>query len=378
MVDFLLRALREHDYDPIIAHYEPYSVAPDLSVPSFRLMQRHPGHEIRAAPDDVECHAIGAWLPELEFTNYLATATWRRLMDGCAAWVSVAGDVLPATPYHQTGREFLAWVATGWHDDRSDRVAQFPMVRKILHKSVVAPTVKRLEQSLLRNGTVLSLSHYTKGILNQLARSAVVKAVLPMPIDAAFFSPQPEDVSVDRVGFCGRFTDPRKNIELLLNAVALANHNGRNVFALLAGDLPTATLQRRVAELGLSDRVQFIPYLDHTELRKLLRTLDVFVVPSHQEGLCIAALEAMACGCPVVSTRCGGPEEFVLAGETGFLVDAEPAGMADAIATIVSDRQLRARLAMGGRELVQQRYDYETAAAVFWREFASTFGQTAP
>src|SRR5262249_50102308 len=107
--------------------------------------------------------------------------------------------------------------------------------------------------------------------------------------------------------------------------------------------------------------------------RDKLRTIDVFVVPSHQEGLCIAALEAMACGCPVVSTRCGGPEEFVLHDETGFLVGFDPVEMADAILRILNTPQLRRRLGGAAREKVMRDYSLPKATSVFWHAFDEPF-----
>jgi glycosyltransferase involved in cell wall biosynthesis len=96
-------------------------------------------------------------------------------------------------------------------------------------------------------------------------------------------------------------------------------------------------------------------------------------VPSHQEGLCIAALEAMACGIPVVSTRCGGPEEFVIDDETGHLVGFDAGLMADAIIAIVDDRARRERLGNGARERVLQHYATAQAERVFWTAFNDTF-----
>src|SRR5262245_40927589 len=68
-VRFIAGTLRGRGYEPILAHYEPYSRSPHLSVPSFRLLQRRVGSEVRHALDHCEAHAIGAWLPELEFTH---------------------------------------------------------------------------------------------------------------------------------------------------------------------------------------------------------------------------------------------------------------------------------------------------------------------
>lgn len=70
MARFIARTLRTRDYEPIFAHYEPYSFSPHMSVPSFRLLQGRAGSELRQAFDGYETHAIGAWLPELEFTHY--------------------------------------------------------------------------------------------------------------------------------------------------------------------------------------------------------------------------------------------------------------------------------------------------------------------
>ena len=119
--------------------------------------------------------------------------------------------------------------------------------------------------------------------------------------------------------------------------------------------------------------MEFSPYVGPERLVDLLRTLDVFVLPSHQEGLCIAALEAMACGCPVVSTRCGGPEEFVVDGETGFLVGADPAEMADAVIRVLGNDVLRKRLAEGARDLVMRNYSIAKAESVFWTAFEDRF-----
>ena len=108
-------------------------------------------------------------------------------------------------------------------------------------------------------------------------------------------------------------------------------------------------------------------------MRDCLQTLDVFILPSHQEGLCIAALEAMACGVPVVSTRCGGPEEFVVPDVTGYLVEAQPQEMARAVAAIISEPDLRSRLSVAARRLVEQRYARAPVEAAFGEALKACF-----
>ena len=87
-----------------------------------------------------------------------------------------------------------------------------------------------------------------------------------------------------------------------------------------------------------------------------LKALDAFVLPSYFEGLPLAALEAMAAGLPVVATSVGGTPEAVVDGETGLLVDVKDAGaLADALATIATDPDLRARMGAAGHA----RYEAE-------------------
>ena len=374
MVDFIVQLVRRRGYEPVIAHYEPYSQTPRLSVPVFALLRRTTDFRIRGEYG-CEAHAIGAWFPEFEFTHYAATEHWKSLVASCSAYLSVSGNVLAATPYYQTAKPFLSWVATGWHADRKNR--RYPPVRKLIDRVITTPNATNLERAILRTGNIMALSHYTKQTLEEIAGEPIVNAVLPMPIDATFWTPRPESRVPGRVGFCGRLSDPRKNIDLLVAAVAHASATMPEISAVLIGGEADSKVHARLLQLGIAERVRFIPDATGPELRDQLRSLDLFVLPSHQEGLCIAALEAMACGCPVVSTRCGGPEEFVIDGETGFLVGFDPDEMAAAMLKVLGDRQLHASLAQAARDRVLRDYSMSLAELIFWRAFDECFPELA-
>jgi glycosyltransferase involved in cell wall biosynthesis len=382
MTNFVVNTLAARGMEPVIAYYAPYSVMPELSVPSFKLFQRRAGYRQGLAYGSCEAHAIGAWLPELEFTHYAATTRWREVMDSCDAFVSASGNVLAASPYCQTGRPYLAWVASDWDGDRHDRVKHFPLVRRLLDACVNGPIIRKLQRKLLAGGHVLSLSDYTARTLGTLIGPSFRKAVLPVPIDTELFVPKPGARVPGRVGFAGRFRDPRKNIGLLLQTVAHLRSRGHDVTAVLMGDSSFPALERQVAALGLDGHVSVKAYLSREDMRDCLQTLDVFILPSHQEGLCIAALEAMACGVPVVSTHCGGPEEFVIPDVTGYLVEAQPQEMARAVAGIISEPDLRSRLSASARQLVEQHYAKAPVEAAFAEALKECFhqlgGQRAP
>jgi len=369
MAHFITDTLQAGGWTPVLAHYEPYGVTPQLSVPSVRLGRGRPGTQRRTTWGSLETHAMGAWLPELEFTHYWPSILWRELMAGCNRFVAVCGNVLAALPFARTGRPFTAWVATGWEEDRNNRVRHFPIARRLLDRCINAPVLRRREREVLRKGEILALSEHTRGVLDGIAGSAVCRDVLPMPIDSAFFRPDPARIVPRRIGFTGRLDDPRKNLGLLIEAMACLAKAGQNVQAMLIGGEPGTDIARSIAASGLADRIHFVGYAPREQVRELLQSFDVFVVPSYQEGLCIAALEAMACGCPVVSTRCGGPEEFVRDGDTGYLVDFNGDEMSTALAQVINVRKLRDRLSQNARSLVLERYSQERCESVFWNTF---------
>ena len=356
MARFACDTLADHGYEPVLAWYEPYTQSPELSVPAYAL----PSGRRAGARDEVvfgryEGHAIGAWLPELEFTHYGATRRWRSLIESCRHHLVVSGNCLAGRAFVDLGLPFLGWIATPWAADRKERAREFPLSRRLLDTIINAPVIRRWERKILDAGTTLALSWYTEEKLGRIAGKKP-SGVLPMPVDSALFQPAIGRVAPGRIGCSGRFSDPRKNIGLLLQAVAHARRLGVPVTVDIVGERDSGFLQPELERNGIADVVSVHPYLPSNQLPQLLQQLDVFVVPSYQEGLCIAALEAMACGCPVVSTRCGGPEEYVVDGETGYLVDANPVAMGEAIGRVVGDRALRYRLSHGAREMVASRY----------------------
>jgi glycosyltransferase involved in cell wall biosynthesis len=201
----------------------------------------------------------------------------------------------------------------------------------------------------------------------------VVSGTLSSAIDTDACFPVTDRVVRGRIGFAGRLSDPRKNVGLFLHTVALLRQRGHAVSAVLLGGSLAPEDAITVRRLGLADIVTIAGHVERDALPAFLQALDVFVVPSKQEGLCIAALEAMAAGCPVVSTHCGGPEEFVIDGRTGYLVGGDALALAGAVERIVEDRGLRERLSVGARQLAIERYGGGVVRDVFWRWFDAAF-----
>ena len=122
-------------------------------------------------------------------------------------------------------------------------------------------------------------------------------------------------------------------------------------------------LVRRVAELGISDRVHFAGSVGQDSIRSHYHRADIFCLPSLGEGIPVVLMEAMATGLPVVAPRIMGIPELVEDGVSGLLVaPGRPEELATAIEKLASDPALRARLGEAGRRKVRTDYDIERSA----------------
>jgi len=116
------------------------------------------------------------------------------------------------------------------------------------------------------------------------------------------------------------FLRAEKRIDVLLAAFARLIELGRPVKLKIVGDGPQrSTLERKVCRMNLEDRIEFRGYLTKEGVAGELRHSDCLVLPSEVETFGLALVEAMACGLPVIGTRCGGPED-IITDETGILV----------------------------------------------------------
>lgn len=118
---------------------------------------------------------------------------------------------------------------------------------------------------------------------------------------------------------------------------------------------PLARYQQLAADLGLADRVRFLGV--RSDAADVMRAADVVVLPSLDEGLPLALLEAMACAKPVVATPLGGVPEAVVDNVTGLLVQPyEPERLASAVVGVLNDRQVAQRMGHAGRARVHAQF----------------------
>lgn len=207
----------------------------------------------------------------------------------------------------------------------------------------------------------------SRGLAELALRSA---GTVPIPIiangvDTACFHPR-ETSDHDgpvRLLTVGRLVR-QKGLDVLLEALALLPPTTAWQLT-IAGEGPLrAELAAQAQRLGFGDRVRFTGWMHREqELPQLMRHSDVFVMPSRNEGMSNALLEAMASGLPVAATRICGSDELVTDDETGFLVEPEdPVGLAAILARLTADLPLCRRLGAASRERVVREYSWRAVA----------------
>lgn len=166
-------------------------------------------------------------------------------------------------------------------------------------------------------------------------------------------------------GFLGRLQVEDKGLDLLL--LALARLGAASAIRLEIAGGPREKieiLEARAAELGLSNRVQFLGEV--ADAAAVLARWDLLVLPSRREGFGLVLVEAMAAGRPVVASRAGGIPEVVEDGVTGLLVPTEDVpALAAALDSLAARPGERARMGRQGRHVAGRRFSAAGTAAAW-------------
>lgn len=169
--------------------------------------------------------------------------------------------------------------------------------------------------------------------------------------------------------------EPRKNIPTLLRAFASIASDVPHDLVLVGGiGWNAATIFDTIEELGLSQRVVQLGFLNsHDELAAFYSAAEAFVFPTLYEGFGLPILEAMKCGCPVITSNISSAPE--VAGDAALCHDPRDAGaFAQSMRNVVEDAQLRETLAARGIEQAR-RFSWESCARTTIDVYTSVAGQ---
>jgi len=200
-------------------------------------------------------------------------------------------------------------------------------------------------------------------------------SVVPCGVDVERFRPLDRSRVRRRFGiplkervvlFVGRI-EPLKGIDVLLRAVS--HIDGEFRVLLIGGDRKDVArkgeLSALATELRIADKVTFLDAVPHVDLPLYYNAADVCVVPSYYESFGLVAVEAMACGVPVIASRVGGLTETVQDGQTGYLVPwLCPEPFAERLELLLNNEPLRRSLGREARAAAERFRWSEVAARV--------------
>jgi D-inositol-3-phosphate glycosyltransferase len=202
-------------------------------------------------------------------------------------------------------------------------------------------------------------------------------AIIPPGVDTEHFYPIPPDESKAVVGICsecrmflfvGRI-EPLKGVDTLIHAIAILNDKGlmtqRPYSLSIIGGEPElspleinaemARLKQLCHNLGLDDMVVFLGKRSQDSLAYYYSAAEAVIMPSHYESFGMVALEAMACGTPVVASQVGGLAFLVQDGVTGFVIpNNDPQILADRLARLILEPDLSQKLGEQAEDCAQE------------------------
>lgn len=243
--------------------------------------------------------------------------------------------------------------------------------RIVRTRHLALPITSRFTYSVLPD-RVVAVSRYVGRYLQSAGVPAEQITVVPTGVDFSCYQPAPEGGSLRRelglpddallVGTVAILRQKKGHAELL-EAAAEVLRQFPSAHFVFAGDGPQMeNLQRRIGELNLGAKVHLLGL--RRDVINVLQSLDLFVLPTHQEALGTAFIEAAAMGLPTVGTAVDGVPEVVLDGQTGLLVPPQDStALARAITTLLADPDRRRAMGAAGSAYVRTTYSREVMAA---------------
>ncbi|UCF45224.1 MAG: glycosyltransferase family 4 protein, partial [Candidatus Bathyarchaeota archaeon] len=233
--------------------------------------------------------------------------------------------------------------------------------------------LSRLEGESAKKATlVVTVSKYSRNKIIQFYDVDKTKIrIVPNGVDLQRFKPVHSSKSIKRqigidskfcVLFVGRLI-PRKGLPFLIEAAKHIVKEFKETIFVIVGNGPLKNhLMAYLRKINLSSNFLFLGDVNENALPAIYNCADVFTLPSMQEGLGIALLEAQATSTPVVAFDVGGVHEAMVDKETGLLVKPDSFKLADAILKLLSSRPFREKTGSKGREFVSNNFSWDICA----------------
>jgi glycosyltransferase involved in cell wall biosynthesis len=256
-----------------------------------------------------------------------------------------------------------------------------PIVVRTRHLAL--PITSRVTYSLLPH-MVVTVSAYVRQYLIKEGISPENVVAIPTGIDLSKFNPESatdnlrdqlglkEDISI--VGTIA-ILRIKKGHRVLLDAIPLISKEIPEAVFIFAGEGPQkGNILNRINNLSLSNKVFMLGM--RRDISNILKSIDLFVLPTLQEALGTSFLEAMAMEKPVVGTNVGGVGEVIKNGVNGYLVEPNnPATLSEAVIKILRNKKRARMMGIEGRKIVEQNFTVEKMCERMYALYSSLVGK---
>jgi glycosyltransferase involved in cell wall biosynthesis len=295
----------------------------------------------------------------------LNKASWlhhTRRYDFCFSWSALPAGAVALLLYYLVGLPYLVWVS-------GPDIPGFERRYQRLY-----PIFLPLIRSVWVNARTLIAKCPEEADMIHASAPSIEVTIIPNGVDLEGFSPGltfPDDGPFQVI--CVARLIERKGQHHLIQAVKQLADQGIDVYVSLVGTGDSKDDYHRVAhDLGVEDRIKFLGYVPREKIAEYYRTSHCFVLPSFNEGMALAALEAMASGLPLILTRTGGTDNLVKDGVNGYtFIWADTTALASHLRHLALDRGLLRRMGEESRKLAQP-FSWEMIA----RSYMDLFTQT--
>lgn len=319
---------------------------------------------------------IGCSMVEFEFMRYWKRDVLKSTLSQCDLIQVVGGFPAWGVSVLDCLKPVAVWAATRSVWERETLLNANKGVVTIWRRLMTVLINRMDDRAIRESGVIMVMNHmmseYAAGL--RKGNEGAVVNVTPS-VDTSWFYPGNEefanrfDTEDPYILTVGRFDDPRKNPELLLEAYKLLTEKVANCpkLTLAGATSPPDIFWEKVINLGLNGRVTFCEKPDSEQLRNLYQGALCFALSSNEEGFGMVIVEAMACGIPAVATRCGGPNDIISNSEDGYLVEiGNAAALADKLYLLCSDLSLNSQMGMKARKTVMSRFSEQYTHSIFF------------
>lgn len=236
------------------------------------------------------------------------------------------------------------------------------LIAGLYNKTLLRFTLNRARRIIVTSGRYAELSPHLASYRDKIC-------VIPVGVDTDRFRPLPISREANTLSFLSILDEYHryKGLDHLMEAIALTRRRIPDVKLVVGGKGRLVDYYRGLAsDLGISDAVRFEGFVPEEALVKFYNQYSVFVLPSttsEQEGFGIALLEAMSCGVPVIATTAVGMVQEIQDSKAGLIASpGDTKALAEAITSLLHERQLREEMGRNGRKLVKDRFDWRAVA----------------